>query len=121
MSESGNGRPLDWFRVLGEDELPEGRVTTVTAGLKELALVHYEGKYAGARQPLPAPGRAARRGLDRERPAALPVARLRLRPADRRSPGLRGRGHLPTRSRSATTGSTSRRAAAAARSGPSAT
>ena len=46
MSESGNGRPLDWFRVLGEDDLPEGRVTTVHAGLKEIALVHYEGKWA---------------------------------------------------------------------------
>ena len=36
-----------------------------------------------ARQPLPAPGRTARRGLDREGLAALPVARLRLRPAHR--------------------------------------
>jgi thiamine pyrophosphate-dependent acetolactate synthase large subunit-like protein/nitrite reductase/ring-hydroxylating ferredoxin subunit len=46
MSESGNGRPLEWFRVLSEEDLPEGRVTTVHAGLKEIALVHYEGKWA---------------------------------------------------------------------------
>ena len=51
-----------------------------------------------ARQPLPAPGRPARRGLDRERPAALPVARLRLLPARRLLARLRGRGdHLPAR------------------------
>ena len=39
-----------------------------------------------ARQPLPAPGRSARRRLDRKGLAALPVARLRLRPAHRHSP-----------------------------------
>jgi pyruvate oxidase len=46
MGESGNGRPMQWFRVLAEGDLPEGRVTTVHAGLKEIALVHYEGKWA---------------------------------------------------------------------------
>ena len=51
-----------------------------------------------ARQPLPAPGRPARRGLDRERAAALPVARLRLLPARRQVARLRRRGdHLPAR------------------------
>ena len=51
-----------------------------------------------ARQPLPAPGRPARRGLDRERPAALPLARLRLLPARRQVARLRRRGdHLPAR------------------------
>ena len=54
-----------------------------TPALRELALVHYDGLLGGAGQPLPAPGRPAGRGLDRERAAALPVARLRLRPADR--------------------------------------
>ena len=52
----------------------------------------------GARQPLPAPGRPARRGLDRERAAALPVARLRLLPARRQVARVRRRGdHLPAR------------------------
>ena len=49
---------------------------------------------------MPAPGRPARRGLDRERPPPLPVARLRLRPAhrsatgglQRRAGGASGRG-----------------------------
>ncbi len=30
-----------WFRVLAPDELPEGRVTTVTASHKSIALTHY--------------------------------------------------------------------------------
>lgn len=36
----------EWHRVLGPDGLPEGRVATVHAGPKEVALVHYEGRYA---------------------------------------------------------------------------
>lgn len=31
---------LDWHRVLDADELPEGRVTTVTAGHRSVALLH---------------------------------------------------------------------------------
>ena len=38
--------PLTWHRVLGASELPEGRVTTVTAGHLNLALTHVEGTYA---------------------------------------------------------------------------
>ena len=37
---------LTWHRVLGADELPEGRVTTVTAGHMSIALTHVEGTYA---------------------------------------------------------------------------
>jgi len=37
--------PLDWHRVLDADELPEGRVTTVTAGHRSVALTHYEGSF----------------------------------------------------------------------------
>lgn len=33
-----------WFRVLDLDELPEGRVTTVTAGHKSIAMTDYLGK-----------------------------------------------------------------------------
>jgi pyruvate oxidase len=35
-----------WHRVADLDELPEGRVKTVTAGRKSLALTHYEGTYS---------------------------------------------------------------------------
>ena len=44
-ARSGDG-DLEWHRVLAVDELPEGRVTTVTAGLKSVALVHYDGKFS---------------------------------------------------------------------------
>ena len=36
---------LDWQRVAGIDELPEGRVKTVTAGTVSLALTHVDGGY----------------------------------------------------------------------------
>ena len=38
--------PLTWHRVLAAAELPEGRVTTVTAGHLSLALTHVDGTYA---------------------------------------------------------------------------
>jgi pyruvate oxidase len=34
-----------WHRVLGVDELPEGRVTTVTVGRRSLAVTHHAGSY----------------------------------------------------------------------------
>ena len=34
-----------WHKVAELDELPEGRVKTVVAGRKSLALTHYEGTY----------------------------------------------------------------------------
>ncbi len=46
MSGNGDGATVEWHRVLAADELPEGRVTTVHAGLRELALVHYDGCWA---------------------------------------------------------------------------
>jgi thiamine pyrophosphate-dependent acetolactate synthase large subunit-like protein/nitrite reductase/ring-hydroxylating ferredoxin subunit len=36
---------LQWHRVLDADTLPEGRVTTVTAGHVSLALTHYDGRF----------------------------------------------------------------------------
>ena len=34
-----------WYKALDLDELPEGRVKTVTAGAKSMALTHFNGKY----------------------------------------------------------------------------
>ncbi len=34
-----------WHRILEVDELPEGRVTTVTVGRRSLAVTHHEGQY----------------------------------------------------------------------------
>ena len=36
---------LEWFRVAGLDDLPSGRVKTVTAGLHTLALTNIDGNY----------------------------------------------------------------------------
>ena len=37
---------LQWHRVAGVDDLPEGRVKTVTAGVHSMALTHVNGDYA---------------------------------------------------------------------------
>ena len=34
-----------WHRILGPDELPEGRVTTVTVGRRSLAVTRHDGRY----------------------------------------------------------------------------
>ena len=38
-------RKLAWYRVAGLDELPSGRVMTVTAGVHSMALTHIDGDY----------------------------------------------------------------------------
>ena len=45
MSDNGSST-VEWHRVLAADELPEGRVTTVAAGHKSVALVHYDGQFS---------------------------------------------------------------------------
>ncbi len=45
-ADHDNAGALEWHRVADADQLPEGRVTTVTAGRKTLALVHFDGRYA---------------------------------------------------------------------------
>ncbi len=37
---------MEWFKVAELDELSEGRVMSVTAGTRSLALVHFDGQYA---------------------------------------------------------------------------
>ena len=75
------------------------RVTTVVAGGRALCVTRTADRLGRARQPLPAPGRPARRRPDRERLRDLPVARLRVRPAHRAAPpGFRRRAPPATRS-----------------------
>lgn len=45
MTEDEQTPALTWYRVSGTDDLPEGRVKTVTAGTRSIALTHYEGQY----------------------------------------------------------------------------
>ena len=97
-----------WHRVAALDELADGRVTTVHGRSPQPGAHPLRRPLRRARQPLPAPGRPARRGLDREGLAALPVARLRLRPAHgHAAAGLHRRARVASRSRCATTASTS--------------
>jgi len=47
---------IKWYRVLGQDELPEGRVKTVVAGHQSLAVSHFQGKYAALENKCPHQG-----------------------------------------------------------------
>ncbi len=47
---------LTWHKVLSKDELPEGRVKTVTAGTQSFALSHFEGKYCALDNKCPHQG-----------------------------------------------------------------
>jgi thiamine pyrophosphate-dependent acetolactate synthase large subunit-like protein/nitrite reductase/ring-hydroxylating ferredoxin subunit len=47
---------LTWHRVLAPDELPEGRVTTVSAGPHSFAITHFEGRYAALSNRCPHQG-----------------------------------------------------------------
>ena len=45
IETQADGQELIWHRVAALDELPEGRVKTVTAGRHSFALTHYDGRY----------------------------------------------------------------------------
>ncbi len=45
MSQVTHGEKMQWFCVAELDELPEGRVKTVVAGHKSIALTHYNDQY----------------------------------------------------------------------------
>ena len=47
---------LTWHRVLSPDELPEGRVKTVSAGPHSFAVTHYAGRYAALSNRCPHQG-----------------------------------------------------------------
>lgn len=55
MTDMHDGALL-WHRVLSPDELPEGRVKTVSAGLHSFALTHFEGRYAALSNRCPHQG-----------------------------------------------------------------
>ena len=46
MTEKNNNKEIEWHRVADKNQLPDGRVMSVTAGVKTLALVHFNGEYA---------------------------------------------------------------------------
>ncbi len=48
--------PVHWHKVLDLEELPEGRVKSVTAGVKTLAMTHVEGQYGALDNKCPHQG-----------------------------------------------------------------
>jgi thiamine pyrophosphate-dependent acetolactate synthase large subunit-like protein/nitrite reductase/ring-hydroxylating ferredoxin subunit len=54
MSEPSSN--LEWHRVLGTDELPEGRVRTVVVGGRSFALTHFEDTYSALDNACPHQG-----------------------------------------------------------------
>ena len=55
MTDSNNSE-REWLKVAEVDELPEGRVKTVTAGTRFLALVHFDGQYSAMSNHCPHQG-----------------------------------------------------------------
>ncbi len=49
-------KTIEWYKVASLDELPEGRVKTVTAGNKSMALTHINGEYAAMDNKCPHQG-----------------------------------------------------------------
>ena len=47
---------LDWYKVADHTELPEGRVKTVHAGAKSMALTHFNGRYTAMDNKCPHQG-----------------------------------------------------------------
>ncbi|GJL95153.1 MAG: pyruvate oxidase [Hyphococcus sp.] len=56
MAPSNNNASLEWHRVADPKDIPEGRVTTVKAGLKTLALTHFDGHFAAMENRCPHQG-----------------------------------------------------------------
>ena len=44
VAMTDKNKTLDWHRVADIDDLPEGRVKTVTAGIHSMALTHIDGE-----------------------------------------------------------------------------
>jgi len=51
-----SSKPLTWHKVLDVEELPEGRVKTVTAGVTSIAMTHVQGQYGALDNKCPHQG-----------------------------------------------------------------
>jgi pyruvate oxidase len=93
MSEgNGNGTvaagAVEWHRVLAADELPEGRVTTVAAGHKSVALVHYDGQFSALDNHCPHQGGPLGEGSIENGLLRCPWHGYDYCPLDGKSPGF---------------------------------
>ena len=93
MSENGSadGAPvkgLEWHRVLDASDLPEGRVTTVAAGHKSVALVHYDGQFSALDNHCPHQGGPLGEGSIENGMLRCPWHGYDYCPLDGKSPGF---------------------------------
>ncbi len=93
MSSNGNGNgaagaKLEWHRVLDAEDLPEGRVTTVAAGHKSVALVHYDGKFSALDNHCPHQGGPLGEGSIEKGMLRCPWHGFDYCPLDGKSPGF---------------------------------
>ncbi len=96
-SKQGEGKQMvvNWHRVLGSDELPEGRVRSVTAGHQNLALSHFEGKYCAIDNACPHQGGPLGEGSIEDGWLRCPWHGWDFHPCTGRSPGSHEDG-VPT-------------------------
>src|SRR5919197_6467222 len=98
IARSRNGSPaartasgmteLTWHRVAALDELPEGRVRTVVAGHKSIALTHYDGKYGALDNHCPHQGGPLGEGSIENGLLRCPWHGFDYCPLDGKSPGF---------------------------------
>lgn len=77
-----------WNRVLSASELPEGRVTTVAAGHKSIALVHYDGQFSALDNHCPHQGGPLGEGSIENGLLRCPWHGFDYCPLDGKSPGF---------------------------------
>ena len=93
MSENGSHaqdtiEDLSWHRVLAAGDLPEGRVTTVAAGHKSVALVHYDGQFSALDNHCPHQGGPLGEGSIENGLLRCPWHGFDYCPLDGKSPGF---------------------------------
>ncbi len=84
----GASHELEWHRVLAVDELPEGRVTTVAAGHKSVALVHFDGEFSALDNHCPHQGGPLGEGSIENGLLRCPWHGFDYCPKDGKSPGF---------------------------------
>src|SRR5882757_5850719 len=77
-----------WYRVAGVDELGEGRVRTVVAGPKSIALTHHEGRYGALDNHCPHQGGPLGEGTIENGLLRCPWHGFDYCPLDGKSPGF---------------------------------
>lgn len=85
---SAEDPPLEWHRVLAAEELPEGRVATVAAGHKSVALVHYDGEFSALDNHCPHQGGPLGEGSIENGLLRCPWHGFDYCPLDGKSPGF---------------------------------